>query len=108
MKGQAQLMASARSEGDRAAGSTDAWSTPQRFYDLLNEEFSFFVCERCAVWRPKQEVTFLSARTALMHAVDCHPHKLIDVLTRMVLLPRTTNLLLEWTLDDSAREKGSQ
>lgn len=41
MKGQAQLMASARSKGDREAGSTDAWGTPQRFFDLLHEEFSF-------------------------------------------------------------------
>lgn len=35
MKGQAQVFSRS------ATGGTDDWSTPQDFYDLLNEEFSF-------------------------------------------------------------------
>ncbi len=41
MRGQATLMASARTQGGRDGGSTDVWSTPQKFFELLNGEFNF-------------------------------------------------------------------
>jgi phage N-6-adenine-methyltransferase len=47
VKGQAQLFANARTEASRAAGSTDVWSTPQAFFDMLNEEF-VFTLDPCA------------------------------------------------------------
>lgn len=34
-------MSSARTVDGRAGGSTDEWGTPQKFYDLLDEEFGF-------------------------------------------------------------------
>lgn len=41
MKGASVLFSGAHREANRAGGSTDDWGTPQKFFDLLNQEFGF-------------------------------------------------------------------
>lgn len=41
MRGAQQIFSGAHSATARERGSTDDWGTPQAFYDMLHEEFSF-------------------------------------------------------------------
>lgn len=41
MKGQEVLFSGAHSSPARERGSTDNWGTPQKFFDLLHQEFGF-------------------------------------------------------------------
>ena len=43
MRGQKQLLSSAKNKKDKASGSSDNWGTPQELYDILNSLFHFTV-----------------------------------------------------------------
>lgn len=63
-----------------------------------------FVCERCAVWRPRAEVTF-DRDGALLHASECHPLRLIDAIKAHDTHPFLVAHLIEDVFDDDARPK---
>lgn len=58
---------------------------------LLGPAF-VYTCDRCAVFRPREDVTFYREETAAMHLVEKHPYKAVEVLRQF---PRWLAVALE-------------
>lgn len=60
-------------------------------------------CEQCAVWRPREDVTFEKQEQAIEHAVLVHPSRVIAMLTEHGYL--RLGFITTWLRDCRALEK---
>ncbi len=55
-------------------------------------------CNQCAVWRPREDVTFITVEEAFRHAVTCHPERVVKFFSAVMNEPGDARNLEEKVL----------